>query len=326
VRFLFYKWISLSSAPAILVCCKSSFFERFATYTKHSQVETITDDLGLIETLPDFVEDTFDTEYQENGDYETELITSLGTSNYTKALIPLPKRRVCALCNNDSETASPFVRPNPFILPLTETEKKKHKKKVFWIHEACAKFSPEVLHFEGEISRWFNVAEAVRRGRNLQCAGCRGRGATIGCFEPKCPKSYHLECTMKPLKKFEDGLIFWCTTHEVKYSNVDDYEDVFNCDMCNISLGVENDLALKRTGVSVVSTSFENQTWYSCSECASHFKTFDLCKHCFTKTFPRNHPHSKEHFRKTNVNDMRKLKINDSQRLLDFMKQRSELL
>ena len=173
------------------------------------------EDISFLETCEGMEEDVFDLDY--NGANETSVeITSVGASNYGKAIMPLPRSKTCALCNNDSEEESLFVGPYPFILPLTDVE----SKKVFWVHEACAKFSPEVFFTDKPEVRWFNVAQAVRRGRNIRCGGCRQRGATIGCFEPKCTKSYHVFCTQKTLDKFEDGLIFWCTTHEVKYNRI----------------------------------------------------------------------------------------------------------
>jgi len=50
-----------------------------------------------------------------------------------------------------------------------------------------------------------------------KCSKCKERGATIGCFEPKCTRSFHLPCTDKPLEHFEMGVIFYCPTHEAFY-------------------------------------------------------------------------------------------------------------
>ena len=70
----------------------------------------------------------------------------------------------------------------------------------FWVHELCAGYSPEVAQ---EGNEWFNVGSAVRRGRKLACAGCRSRGATVGCFVPTCPRSYHIACAMRTGWDFE---------------------------------------------------------------------------------------------------------------------------
>ena len=39
-----------------------------------------------------------------------------------------------------------------------------------------------------------NVAAAIRRGRQMKCAACGARGATLGCRVERCPCSYHLAC------------------------------------------------------------------------------------------------------------------------------------
>lgn len=47
-----------------------------------------------------------------------------------------------------------------------------------------------------------------------KCAKCREKGASIGCFEPSCNKSYHLKCSGKSHSHFENGVVFWCPRHE----------------------------------------------------------------------------------------------------------------
>jgi hypothetical protein len=59
-------------------------------------------------------------------------------------------------------------------------------------HYHCLLWSPEVLVRGGGIT---GVADAVSRGRKLKCAFCRLSGATLGCFNPRCRRSYHLACT-----------------------------------------------------------------------------------------------------------------------------------
>jgi hypothetical protein len=60
--------------------------------------------------------------------------------------------------------------------------------KHLWVHENCAAYAPEVAEENG---RWFNVVDAVKRGRKLKCTTCRQAGATVGCFNEKCQRSYH---------------------------------------------------------------------------------------------------------------------------------------
>lgn len=60
-----------------------------------------------------------------------------------------------------------------------------------WVHENCARFSPEVGEDDG---LWFNVMSAVKRGRKIVCESCDQKGATIGCCSPDCDKSFHFLC------------------------------------------------------------------------------------------------------------------------------------
>lgn len=69
------------------------------------------------------------------------------------------------------------------------------------VHRLCALWSPEVVQREdGEIS---NVSSACRRGQQLKCAICRKTGATLGCAEANCQRSYHYPCA----RRHEDVLL-----------------------------------------------------------------------------------------------------------------------
>ena len=45
---------------------------------------------------------------------------------------------------------------------------------MYWLHEYCAAYSPEVFYENGE---WYHVNDAVRRGLKINCAYCGQRGA-----------------------------------------------------------------------------------------------------------------------------------------------------
>lgn len=84
----------------------------------------------------------------------------------------------------------------------------------FFVHECCAVFSPEVTQQGGV---WYNVAAAARRGKKLACAGCKQKGATIGCNVRSCKKSYHVACAMRytrwSFERADQGKHFLCTEH-----------------------------------------------------------------------------------------------------------------
>lgn len=64
-------------------------------------------------------------------------------------------------------------------------------KHVF-IHSNCALRSPEVyIDASGVLC---NLQKAIKRGKLLNCTGCKQRGATIGCHVPTCKRNYHLRC------------------------------------------------------------------------------------------------------------------------------------
>ncbi|OBZ81845.1 hypothetical protein A0J61_10106 [Choanephora cucurbitarum] len=187
-------------------------------------------------------------------------------------------RKVCAFCNDDednSEELGQFI--GPFIIS-TFNKNGTEKKRSFWAHDSCARYSPEV--FCTPEGKWYNVTLALRRGRGMKCHGCKEKGATIGCFDSKCNKSYHLPCAQKPVSYFRSGVIFWCSVHEAYYNKKDTYVNIFNCDGC----------AKKLT----------DESWFTCVSCASesYFQSYDLCAECFEKS-PKNHEHNEDEFEET---------------------------
>ncbi|KAI8339815.1 hypothetical protein BD560DRAFT_412468 [Blakeslea trispora] len=204
------------------------------------------------------------------------------TTNQTdqgyKLLKKWRSRKVCAFCNDDednSEELGQFI--GPFIIS-TFNKNGVEKKRSFWAHDSCARYSPEV--FCTPEGKWYNVTLALRRGRGMRCHGCKEKGATIGCFDSKCNKSYHLPCAQKPVSYFRSGVIFWCSIHEAYYNKKDTYVNIFNCDGCTKKL--------------------TDESWFTCVSCASesYFQSFDLCAECFEKS-PRSHEHNEDEFEET---------------------------
>jgi hypothetical protein len=63
-----------------------------------------------------------------------------------------------------------------------------------YVHRACAMWSPQVFIKGRELQ---NVVVEVQRARWLSCAECGKRGASIGCCERSCPKSFHYPCAVQ---------------------------------------------------------------------------------------------------------------------------------
>ncbi|KAL9554525.1 hypothetical protein MBANPS3_002775 [Mucor bainieri] len=190
-------------------------------------------------------------------------------------------RKICGFCNDDDDNSpelGPFV--GPFV--STTTKSGQDKKRTFWVHDACARYSPEV-RFSAVDGKWYNVTRALKRGRSMRCFACKEKGATIGCFDSRCSKSFHLPCTNKPISNFRNGVIFWCHIHEAAHEKKDIYIDVFHCDGCG-----------KR---------FPNdETWLTCEQCSldNYFSTFDLCKECYDKDdIVGKHQHDKSAYKET---------------------------
>ncbi|KAG0380566.1 hypothetical protein BGX24_007253 [Mortierella sp. AD032] len=238
-----------------------------------------------------FEKDLMDLEYKETErptaalvpDLQFQAIMGLESDQGFAYLDQWKDRKLCAFCNDDGTTKDFFIGPQPFLLASTNRYGDT-KRRNFWAHDACARHSPEVI--QAKDGSWYNVSMAMRRGRTVKCTGCREKGATIGCFDPKCGRSFHVPCTGKPMSHFEDGVIFWCPQHERALMQRDAYDDTFSCDRCSKVLGVN--------------------PWHTCSKCSEdYFHTFDLCRECFSKD-DINHEHDKEDFNVTSLELMYK--------------------
>lgn len=96
--------------------------------------------------------------------------------------------------------------------------------KPVWVHAQCALYSAEV-HGERE-GDLYNVLEAVKRGRKMRFSACGERGATVGCGNARCQKSFHLKCAAANGLLGENGeASFMCMKHMVVDGSV-------QCDHC----------------------------------------------------------------------------------------------
>lgn len=80
-----------------------------------------------------------------------------------------------------------------------------------WIHLNCALWSYEV--YETMAGALMNAEQACRRGLSTECSFCHLRGATIGCFRPRCINNYHVTCARA------DGAVFFQDKVSSWYSN-----------------------------------------------------------------------------------------------------------
>lgn len=75
------------------------------------------------------------------------------------------RRKVCAFCNDDDDTSEELGQfIGPFVIS-TFNKNGVEKKRSFWAHDSCARYSPEV--FCTPEGKWYNVTLALRRGRGM---------------------------------------------------------------------------------------------------------------------------------------------------------------
>lgn len=93
-----------------------------------------------------------------------------------KYLSQWKKRKICALCNDDDITPDLGGFIGPFIIE-TYNKRGEEKRKTFWIHDACGRYSPEVVVTKE--NKWYNVTIALRRGRGVVSAGSFTYGYSV---------------------------------------------------------------------------------------------------------------------------------------------------
>lgn len=125
------------------------------------------------------------------------------------------------------------------------------------VHESCALTSSEV-YCNGD-GGYVDVVSAVKRGKLIKCSldkkclAKRRSGATVGCGNARCRKSYHCKCAIASgWQFFAPNFRFWCEAHReqpandasvgswffdcercgVKGHNFDDGEDMWQCSQC----------------------------------------------------------------------------------------------
>ncbi|NXG08242.1 PHF11 protein, partial [Sakesphorus luctuosus] len=96
-------------------------------------------------------------------------------------------RRTCAFCSEGEAGSVMYIA----------------KERDIAAHQDCLLFSSGFVESEEynpeDLSIRFDVASVLkelRRGKRLVCNFCRKKGATVGCEERTCPRSYHYFCAL----------------------------------------------------------------------------------------------------------------------------------
>ena len=97
------------------------------------------------------------------------------------------------------------------------------------IHMNCAKYTPDVMIVGGA---WRNIFKALNRAKQLRCNLCKKTGASIGCINKDCNRSYHYHCCLETGWTFnEKDIHFHCDTHRSKeFLTNDAQESVISID------------------------------------------------------------------------------------------------
>lgn len=88
-----------------------------------------------------------------------------------------------------------------------------------------------------------DIKSEMKRASKLACFYCKERGASIGCCNKACRKSFHLPCALKEncLLEFDDEYRSFCHIHapEIAEQNaIHDEEEL--CGMCGEIIGIFN--------------------------------------------------------------------------------------
>ncbi|XP_017670478.1 PREDICTED: histone-lysine N-methyltransferase SETDB2-like [Lepidothrix coronata] len=141
---------------------------------------------------------TWDYGYEAGSMPETEISCQCGVQKCRKKILFLPAlgafwimakmvRRTCAFCSEGAAGSVMYVAKESDIAA----------------HQDCLLFSSGFVESEEynaeNLDIRFDVASVLkelRRGKRLVCNFCRKKGATVGCEERTCRRSYHYYCAL----------------------------------------------------------------------------------------------------------------------------------
>lgn len=82
------------------------------------------------------------------------------------------------------------------------------------VHFECACWAPQI-YIDQATQKFCQVCDEYSRGRHLRCAGCSGRGATVGCYVEKCKKTFHFRCLDRAgARRVNQHFVAFCANHK----------------------------------------------------------------------------------------------------------------
>ncbi|CAH1773145.1 unnamed protein product [Owenia fusiformis] len=129
-----------------------------------------------------------------------ELLNNMGMIMHNDNL---PKdTRKCILCLEEGD--QPTNGPARILNVGTEQ----------WVHLNCLLWSYEV--YETISGALMNVEQAHKHSQSVECAACKRKGATVGCFKMRCTNMYHVGCAQKVNCTFFKDKTILCPLHASK--------------------------------------------------------------------------------------------------------------
>lgn len=111
----------------------------------------------------------------------------------------------CALCGISSNKINDDKKLGPLYGPFQMS------KKMFYIHEMCAMYSPNI--YINKDNQLQNVCYQISKSKKLNCFLCKNSGASVICCTRSCKKIYHYFCGK------QDGCHFDNQTFDVNCSD-----------------------------------------------------------------------------------------------------------
>jgi len=116
----------------------------------------------------------------------------------------------CCFCPEGSRAASDQGGEESELLgPFVNSRGKAN----LYVHFNCGCWAPQVFA-DPKTNIFRGVYDEYKRGRHLRCAGCKQKGATVGCYIEKCKKVFHYRCLEKAkARKVVDYFAAFCKSH-----------------------------------------------------------------------------------------------------------------